>query len=219
MTGTDLLAYILKVFKRTDKDTEVYEAITDIVADIKYNTKLEAVKEEAYIVGISTLGDYRIALPNDFQNLIGDITVIEPNDNTRRLLNKISKEVYDERYSTRLFSSYSDMTSGLPEDYCIYAGQIYLGPVPDDVDYKYQINYTTKDTTAITSSTTSVPFTSSYKERNVVRAGVLAEMFSLVEDYEESNYWRALYTIGKSEMVDKDNENISDNVNITYHSI
>ena len=219
MTGPEMLAYVLRKFKRTDKDTEAYEAMSDVIASIKYDTTLETVKEEAYIVGISTLGEYRIALPSDFQNLEGNITLIEPNDNERRVLNKISKATYDEKYSDRLFDSYSDMYSGTPIDFCLYGNQIFLGPVPDDVDYKYQINYSTNDTSEISASTTSVPFTSDYNERNILRSGVLAELFDGMENYEESGYWRSLFTIGKQQMVDKDEENISDNEQIKYNGV
>jgi hypothetical protein len=219
MTGPEFLAYVKKKFIRSDKDTEIYEAITDIVADIKYDTQLEAVKEEAYVVGLSTLGDYQIALPSDFGNLIGNVILIDPDTNDRRILNKISKQTFDERYSDRLFDSYSDTYSGTPQDFCVYANQLYVAPVADKVTYKYQINYTTTDTTAVTASTTSVPFTTDYKERNVVRDGVLAEMHGLMENFEESNYWRALYTVGKQNMVVKDDRNIDDNELVQYRGI
>jgi len=219
MTGPELLAYVLRKFKRTDKDTEAYEAMTDIIAKVKYDTALEAVKEEAYATGIATLGEYRIALPDDFQNLEGDITLIEPNDNERRVLEKINKSTYDDKYADRLFSSYTDMNSAKPKHFCIYAGQIYLGPVPDDVDYKYQINYSTTQDSAISASTTSVPFTTDYSERNIIRAGVLAELYDGMENYEEAGYWRALFTVGKEKMVDKDNENISDNETVRYSGV
>ena len=218
-TGPEFLAYVKKKFIRTDKDTEIYEAITDTISDIKYDTKLEAYKEEAYIVGISTLGEYRIALPADFGSLIGDVILIDPDTNDSRILNKISKQEYDEKYSDRLYSAYADMDSSMPIDFCIYAGQIYLGPVPDKTTYKYQINYSTYETTAITASTTSVPFTSNYFERNVLRDGVLAEMNDLMENYEEANYRRALFTVGKDKMVNKDDNNISDNQNVVYRGI
>jgi len=219
MTGANFYAYILRTFKRTDKSTEAYEAMSDVIADIQYDTELEAVKEEAYSVGITTLGEYKMGLPTDFQNLIGSITAIEPNDNNSITLNKVSKEEYDVKYPDRLFSAYADMYSGEPRDFCIYAGQVYIGPVPDDVDYKYQMNYSTDIVTEISSATTTVPFTTNYKERNVTRAGVLAELFRGVENYEEANYWDAKYQQGKATMVVKDDRNIEDNGNLTYRSV
>ena len=219
MTGAEFLAYVIRKFIRTDKDTEIYEAVTDIIADIQYDTKLEAVKEEAYIVGITTLGEYRIALPSDFENLIGNITIVEPNTNDSHVLTKISKQEYDLRYSDRLYSAYANMISGMPKDFCIYGGQIFLGPVPDKIAYKYQMNYSTSVITSISASTTSVPFTTNYKERNVLRDGVLAELYNGLENYEESNYWRALYTVGKQAMVQKNDRNIDDSNTVMYRGI
>jgi len=125
--------------------------------------------------------------------------------------------VYDEKYGDRLYDAYTDMNSGYPLDYCIYADQIYLGPVPDDVTYKYQINYSTDDITAISASTTSVPFTTNYNERNILRSAVLSEMHDLMENYEEANYWRSLYLAGKDKMVTKDNRNVDDKDRVVYH--
>jgi hypothetical protein len=217
MTGPEVLEYIKKKFIRTDKDTEIYEAITDVVADIKYDTKLEAVKEEAYISPIAAVGEYQILLPSDFGNLVGDVTVVDVDNNSARELNKISKQKYDEKYSDRLYSSVSDMHDGYPLDYCIYAGQIYYGPVADKTTYKFQLNYSTYDTSEISASTTSVPFTSNYKERNVLRQGVMSEMHDLMENYEEANYWRTLYVIGKQNMVEKDQRNVDDKDTVVYH--
>lgn len=219
MSGTEFLAYVLRVFKREDKNTEAYEAMSDMIAQIKYDTKLEVVKEEAYVTGITTLGEYRIALPNDFQNLIGNVTIIEPNDNQSGYLTKISKQEFDSKYADRLFSSYSNTYSGKPHDFCIYANQIYLGPVPDDTDYKYQINYSTNDTSAISSSTMSVPFTDSYIERNILRAGVLAELYEGMENYEEAQYWRQKFFDGKEGMVNKDLDNTTNNKTVMYRDI
>lgn len=219
MTGPETLAYIIKKFLRTDKDTEIYEAITDVIADIKYDTKLESEKEEAYVVGIATLGEYKIGLPSDFGNIIGNIILIDPDNNDRRILNKISKQEYDEKYSDRLYDAYSDMYYGMPQDFCLYGEQIFIGPVPDKVTYKYQLNYSTYETTAISADTTSVPFTSNYKERNVLRSGVLAEMHELLENYEEANYHRVIYAQGKNSMVFKDENNIDDTQQIRYNGI
>ena len=57
MTGSDFLTYVKRKFPRSDKDTELYEAMTDIVSDIKYAVKTEDAKEEAYVASISTIGD------------------------------------------------------------------------------------------------------------------------------------------------------------------
>ena len=79
-TGAEMLAYVKRKFKRPDKDTEIYEAATDTIADMRLQILSEDYKEEAYISGISSLGDYRIALPSDFGHIIGDVTVTDTGD-------------------------------------------------------------------------------------------------------------------------------------------
>ena len=217
MLGSTFYTYVLKKFIRTDKSTEAYQAMTDVISDMRIQFNSEPFKEEAYIVGLSTLGEYRIAIPSDFGHLIGDITAIEPNDNTHIELNKLDKQEYDRKYPDRLFTNYSDMYSGQPKDYCVYGQQFFIGPVPDDVDYKYQINYTTEDSTEITSATADVPFTD--KHRNIVRSGVLAELHELLENYQEAGYWKAIYQNGLDKIITNDNDNIADHMNVTYNGI
>jgi hypothetical protein len=77
MTGAEALAYIKEKFVRDDKDTQIYSALTDIVADIKYSFKAEDAKEEAYVSGISTIGEYKMGLPSDFGQIIGDIEIVD----------------------------------------------------------------------------------------------------------------------------------------------
>ena len=214
MTGQEFRDYVVRKFKRTDKDTELYEATTDVIADMRIQFNAEDYKEEAYITGISTLGDYKIALPSDFGRIIGNISIVDSDNTEYPSLEKISKERYDELYTDRLFDDESDMNKDVPKHFCIYAKQIFLGPVPDAVTYKYQINYTTEAYTAIVVGTTSVPFTD--KNRNVLRSGVLAELYDGMEEFEESQYWRGQYLQGLDKLANNDNMNISDNDSVMY---
>jgi len=171
MTGAEFLAYVQRKFKRTDKDTELYEATTDIIADMRRRFLSDYYGEEAYIAGISSVGDYRLAVPSDLGHFIGNISITETSDDTEYPnLEKISKEKYDRLYPDRLLSSSSNMHTGLPRHYCIYGAQVYVGPVPDKTTYRYHVNYTTEAFTAIASGTTTVPFSGA--ERNVLRSGV-----------------------------------------------
>ena len=214
MTGTNFLAYIKRKFIRTDKDTECYEAMTDIIADIRLRTDSEDYKEEAYISGISTLGDYRIALPSDFGHILGEISVIDSSsDQNYGTIMKISKEKYDTLYGDRLLTNYND---GVPKHFCIFAEQIYIGPVPDSTSYRYQINYTTENYTEMTSDA-EIPFTDRY--RNIIRAGVLMELHDGLENYEESNYWRVIYNDGVEKIIKNYNDNIDDNQPLEYAGI
>ena len=217
MTGAEFLAYVRRILKRTDKDTEIYEATTDVIADIRLQLNTEDYKEEAYSAGIATLGEYKIGLPADFGHLIGTITMVDNTGGTSFTLTKLSKAQYDDKYPDRLFTDTSDQYDGVPQDFCIYGKQIFLGPVPDSTSYRYYLNYTTEDFAAIAADTDPVPFTDRY--RSMLRAGVLAEVYSGLEFFDEANYWRQMYVDGLVKLKANDDSNINDDGMVVYHGI
>lgn len=215
MTGAEFLAYVKRKFKRTDKDTEIYQATTDIIADIRLRILAEDYKEEAHTVGITSLGDFKIALPSDFGHIIGSVTVTDPaTDEDFLPLNKISKQEYDELYGTRLTTN---PDTGVPRDFCVYGKQLYIGPVPDKITYKYNINYSTEAYTEVTAATDPVPFSDRF--RNVLRAGVLKEMHNGLENYAEAAYWEKEYEAGGERIAKNDADNVSDHSSIRYNGI
>jgi len=218
MTGSEFNAYVVRKFKRSDKDTELYEATTDTIADMRLQFNSEDYKEEAYSSGISTVGEYKLGLPTDFGHIIGDISVIDTNtDETYPKLRKISKERYDLMYPERLLTDTGKMNLATPIHYCVFAKQIFVGPVPDYTTYRYQFNYTTEAYTEVAAGTDPVPFTDKY--RNVLRAGVLAELYDGMENYEESQYWRGMYIQGLTKVAGNDESNIADSDAITFSGV
>lgn len=206
MTGAEIYAYILKIFKRTDKSTEVYDAITDVVWDMRNRYKWEDNKEYTAITGITTAGDYKLSLPSDFGHLIGDVVFIDTGNDQggSKPLIKMSKAQYDVKYPNPEATSYVD---GVPRNYCLFGNEILIGPVPDDVNYQYKINYTTDDTaTEIVAGTTSVPFTPKYRE--VIRNQVLARLYDGLENDNLARKFEALGEIGFEKMVDNEEVNI-----------
>ena len=215
MTGSEFLAYVKRTIKRTDKDTEIYEATADVIADIRIQLKTEDYKEEEYVTGISTLGQYKLNLPSDFKHIIGDVTMVDDSSGYTVSLKKISKQAFDNLYGDRLHSSLSNVNDGVPVHFCVFANKIYIGPVPDSISYTYQINYSTEDYAAITSSTNPVPFSNKY--RVLLRSGVLAEVYAGLEAFDEANYWRQLYVDGLLKLKTVEDNNIADTEGVTYH--
>lgn len=216
MTGPVFLAYLLRKFKRTDKDTEAYEAMTDTISDMRVQFDSELYKEETYVSGITALGEYKLGLPSDFGHIIGDISLTETGgDDYFPPLKKISKEKYDVKYPDRLLTDTDKMNKSQPREFCLYASQLHIGPVPDKITYRYQMNYSTEATSDITAATTLVPFTDKY--RNVLRAGCLFELHDGLENYEEASYWKTVYIDGLNKIIDNDNDNISDSGGIVYN--
>ena len=216
MTGSDFLAYVKKNFQRPDKDSELYECMTDVVMDIRLRMLSEDSQEEAYVTGISTLGEYRLALPSDFGHLIGDIAFKDTSsDQVYPPLVKLSKTRYDSIYYDRLATSTGNQNSGPPVHYCIYAEQIYLGPVPDSINYQYYLNYTIEDLldSDITSGST-VPFTDKY--RKIVRDGVLFMIYDQLENFSEADKYEVRYERGVQKIVESENFNQQDSCNMEY---
>ena len=218
MDGASFYAYVLRKFKRTDKETEAYEAMTDVIADMRVQFLSEDYKEETYSSGISALGEYKLGLPSDFGHMIGNITVTETGaDEEYDTLEKISKQRYDELYPERLLTSTANMDLDTPIHFCVYGKQIMVGPVPDKTTYRYQFNYTTEDYTEVTSATDPVPFTDRY--RNTLRAGVLAELYDGVENFQESQYYRSVYLDGLNKIAMNDETNTQDNDSVQYSGV
>jgi len=218
MTGQEFRDYVVRKFIRTDKDTELYEATTDIIADMRLQFLSEDFKEETYSSGISTVGEYKLGLPTDFGHIIGDISVTDTDEDTEYgTLQKISKQRYDELYGDRLLASTTNMDLGIPKHYCIYAKQIFIGPVPDLTTYRYQFNYTTESFTEVTAATDPVPFTD--RHRNTVRAGVLAELYDGMENFQEAQYYRSMYIDGLGKLAANDETNTQDDAGVCYRGI
>jgi len=182
MTGAELLAYVKKVFKRTDKDTEVYEAITDTVAHIKTRVDPDAYKTLTTSLAISTLGEYKIAVPAATGTIIGDV-IVKDGENSYELVKKTKAE-FDRLYPNQ---DATDAVRAMPDHWCLYGGYIYLGHNPDKTTYTYTLNYTTGTLETITASTASVPFSARYRE--CLRAGTLKRAFQLVENADLAEYW------------------------------
>lgn len=217
MTGSQFKDYVLRVFKRTDKDTELYEATTDIVADMRLQMKAELYKVEAYVADLTVLGTFKIALPTDFGHIIGDVVIVDNSSGFSAPLLKLSKSAYDKKYSDRLHTSASQVDKSIPTHYCIYGGYIYLGNVPDSISYKYHINYTTESFADVTSITAIVPFTDKY--RRILRAGVLNELYMGLEFFDEANYWKNEYSEGLAKLIANDLDNTSSKDGVSYHGI
>ena len=212
MTGPELLAYIKESFKRTDKDTELYEAITDTIMDMKIKFTPEDFKVVAYTDGISALGEYYFQLPSNFGYLIGDVKILDGSNS--RPLDKISKTTYDQYVAN---PSFSDITKSMPECFCIYGGQIYLYPVPDSLDYQYELNYTVEDATTVDADSTTVDFSNLYRE--CLKYGAMSRMYVDLENDAEAQKYLTLYDKTLQLIVDRDTKNVKAVPVVTYQDL
>lgn len=217
MTGAQMLAYVKRTFKRTDKDQEIYDAIRDTVMDIRVRFKAEDYKEEAYS-DITVVGDFKISLPEDFAHLIGrPILKNTSDDSTYPPLRQISKERYDELYYDRISSTVSNRLTGTPVHFCLYGREIFVGPAVDKTTYRVQLNYTTEDAEEITASTAVVPF--SNRHCKTLRYGAMKELYIGLENYQEAEAWSNLYEADIPKIINNDLDNIADSEPISYNGI
>lgn len=159
MTGSDFYAYLLRRgFKRTDKATEVYEAITDAIQMFRRRFGFsEAHIDTLTTDTISVAGDYKIDIESDLGMLIG----VRLEDGTSgRKLKKIAKSQFEDMYPD-IDADTND--TGYPEHFCVFGEQILIGPRPDSTSYQYRVSYSQSGGTVV-SSTASVPFTGLYRD-------------------------------------------------------
>lgn len=214
MTGAEFYAYCKRIFKRTDKETEFYEVLTDVIMDMKLRFNSEDYKVEAFSAAISTLGNYKFAVPSDFGHLIGDIIWRESYGNSNPLI-KISKASYDALYP---YPSASDVKKDRPKHYCLYGGEFFIGPVPDSISYTYLINFTTELATTMTSDTASVPFVDRY--RWILRDLVLAEFYSLhLNQFDKGEFYRTRGELGLAKIVENENNNTNAPAAVAYNDL
>lgn len=218
MTGAELYTYILSILKRTDKSTEVYESITDVVMDMRLRFHSQAYKTISSEIAISTLGEYTLTLPSDFGHLLGDVLVRDDSsDQEYHPLKKIGINRFNELYGDRFNDAVGNRNTGTPIHSCLFGGNILVGPPVDKVTYVFRLPYTTESATAITSATASVPFTDRY--RKTVRYGVLKEIYLLLENYQEAEAWSNLYENDLIKIIDNDMANSRDDSPVMYSGI
>jgi hypothetical protein len=188
MTGSEWRDYVLRCgFRRTDKDSELYEATTDTIQEMRRRFMFDEAEVDSTTTDtISVSGDFKIDLESDMGLLLG--VTLQDGVNASRLTQK-SKSEFDELYPDINVTA----DRGYPTHFCVYAGSIYIGPIPDSVTYTYRLNYSRRAGT-ITSSTAGVPFTNLYRE--ILADGVLSRLYKGLEEYDKANYHRGAYEEG-----------------------
>lgn len=201
MSGLELHDYIIRTFKRTDKTTEVYDAITDTIMDMCEEYGFDENKVEAYTTaGITALGDYKIDLPDDFSHLLGDVRWSDQDESGT--LTKLSKQQFNEMFPD---PDGDEPIDGEPTHYCLFGKQILIGPVPDDITYEYQIDYSKFPSDPVTSVTSDVMFTDNARE--CVKFGVLARLYECVEEWDNAARYSQKYDIELSEFIAREKKN------------
>ena len=188
MSASEWRAYVLrKGFKRTDKDTELYEATTDAIQELRRRFSFDVAETESTITDtISVLGDFKMSQGSDLGMLQG---IVLEDDDTGTPLTRVSKAIFDEMYPSINVES----DRGYPQHYCLFGGYIYIGPIPDSVSYAYRQSYSQR-AGVVTASTTGVPFTNLY--RDVLCDLVISLLYDGLDEMDRAGFYRQKFEAG-----------------------
>ncbi|MDE2106096.1 MAG: hypothetical protein KGL39_53230 [Patescibacteria group bacterium] len=202
MSGSDFYDYILgKGFVRTDKSTQVYEAITDAIQIMRRRFSFdEAEVDKVTTVTIGSLGEYTIPVESDL-GLVQSLILLDSSYGIP--LRKVSKQTYDGMYPGVSIQQWK----GFPKYYCIYAGLIYIGPIPDRTNLSYRVCYSSR-AGAITSSSSGVPFTNLY--RDVLCSLVLKLLYEGLEEFDKAQYHQQQFEEEFQHAVEREGANSSE---------
>ena len=190
MTLTNFRAYVTKIFKRTDKDTELTQAYNDAIIAVSAQIPHGAYKYQSYVNLVVAQEDY--ALPSTSMHLFHPIRLLDgtATSDSGYDLEHITKEEYDQREPNPNRTSPS---TGSPSAYCVYSGSVLLTPIPNDADNLIEIDWTKVPTDQ--SADNDTPALPDYW-REVLRQMTLKRLYELIDLFEESSYWRAQYEDG-----------------------
>jgi len=205
LDGSNWEAYVLRVFRRTDKSLQLFDETNAAISEIrrKFTTQRDE-KETTFTDVISTLGEYRLDVESDLGLMVSDVFVQDTNDGF--YLDPISKQEYDRRYSI-WGNTASDRDR--PRHYCLYGGQILLGPIPDRIDYTYKTSYGRANLTPVTAASDSIPYTTEeWKEG--LRWGTLYRLYAGLENDDQAGKYKAFWDnfLGEQELKEKRNRRI-----------
>lgn len=200
MTRVNFLAYIKRVIKRTDKDTEIYECLNETITDIANRYPFENYQFQSWIPCVVGQEDY--PLPSTLVHLAHPLRLLEGSGTTDDgfPLEFITKEEYDEIEAN---PNRTSPETGEPAQYTIFSDSILLTPIPDSTDYLIEINWG-KQATALSADSDSPSFISAWDE--IIKCGTLFRVFLGLGLAEDATPWQALYEQGILRMIDRDKD-------------
>ena len=189
MTRLQFLSYVIRVFKRTDKDTEIYEALNETIKDVVSRHPFSDYDFQSYVS--TTVGQEDYTLPATLLYLRHPIRMLDGNLSTDsgRPLTFLTKEQYD---ALEPNPNRANPDTGKPSHYTIFSNQILLYPIPDSASYLLEINWGKgHGDVELTSGDQTASLGSHWDE--VLKWGVLFRVYASVEQHEVGEYWRNLY--------------------------
>lgn len=182
-----LQTYIRRDFKRTDKDTEITQAINDSILWISSLIPYGNYKFQSWIYTAIDREDY--GLPSNLIHLIHPIKWIEgagSSDPGYPMLH-ITKEQYDVREAN---PNRTNPSGGRPTAYCIFSRCILVTPIPDRADYVLEIMWSRRPISL--SASGDLPDLGSEWDE-VIKHAALEKLYAGMGMLQEANYWASLF--------------------------
>jgi hypothetical protein len=183
-----LKTYIKRDFKRTDKDTEIVQAINDAIIWISTKMPHGNYKYQSWINTVDEREDY--ALPTNLIHLIHPVKFLEGSatNDSGYPLEKVTKEEYDLRYPNPNRTSPTD--TGKPYCYTIFSRSILVGPIPDSANYILEISWS-KRAVSLSDDADTPDLGAEWGE--VIKQAAIERLYAGMGMIEEAQYWASLY--------------------------
>lgn len=186
MNLTNFLTYIKQDFKRTDKDTEITQAINDMIVWISIQIPHAGYKYQSYIPTVAKQYDY--PLPTTKVHILHPLMLLDGfgTNDLGMVLEHIGKKEFDliEPNPQR-----TNPSTAKTQKYTIFANSILCTPIPDKV-YILQMDWT-KRAVSLSGGSDAPALGSEWDE--VIKHGSLERLFAGIGLYEEANYWSTRY--------------------------
>ena len=190
MTGAAFYTYVLKYFKRDDKETESYQAMTDVVRDIRLRI-VSNLDKTTNVTATQATNSYSLALPTGYGHLVSDPLVEDTSSSdVYPPLVKMERQAFNEQFPDLTTLAYA----GRPQYYTVFGDNIIYAPATDRATYRFRIDYTPYGSTEIVSGTADVPFSERYRE--IVRYGVLQRLYEGMQNYTDAAQAQQAYEAG-----------------------
>jgi len=188
MTRGEFLTYIKRDFKRTDKDTEIYNAYNDTLRDIcSRGEPLEGYAFQSWIPCVVGQEDY--PLPVNLLYLHHPVRLITnaANDDGYNLI-FVDKERYDELEPN---PNRASPTKAHPTRYTVYSNSILVSPIPDSTALLLEINWGRATTTVSNDNDTHNLLAGQWDE--IIKYGTLMRLYNGLGLYEDAQVFERLY--------------------------
>lgn len=177
--------YIKYDFKRTDKDTELVQALNDAIRWLAAQMPHGGYKYQSWINTVNEQEDY--PLPSTLMHLIHPIRLLEGAAATDSgyPLEHITKEKYDIEEPNPNRTSPS---TGKPTKYTVFSRSLLLKPIPNSNTRIIEINWG-KDTTDLSGDTDTPNLGAEYNE--ILKWLSLERLYDGMGMHEDAIFWGA----------------------------